>query len=68
MLNILRIGMMKRCPIILIDRFFNAGVVGFRGSNQPTGRNPTQGGFIHRKKNEDRLRDFPKINSSERVR
>jgi hypothetical protein len=26
---------------ILIDRFFNAGIVGFRGSTQPTGGTPT---------------------------
>jgi hypothetical protein len=32
----------KRCPIILIDRSVNAGIVGFRGSTQPTGGNPTQ--------------------------
>jgi hypothetical protein len=31
----------KRCPIILIDRSVNAEVVGFRGSTQPTGGNPT---------------------------
>ena len=27
---------MKRYPIILIDRSVNAGIVGFRGSTQPT--------------------------------
>jgi hypothetical protein len=37
----LRIGNVKRYPIILIDRSVNAEVVGFRGSTQPTGGNPT---------------------------
>jgi PKD domain/Bacterial Ig domain len=37
----LSIGTVKRCPIALIDRSFNAGVVGFRGSTQPTKGNPT---------------------------
>jgi Bacterial Ig domain len=32
---------MKRYPIFLIDRSVNAEVVGFRGSTQPTGGNPT---------------------------
>jgi hypothetical protein len=33
--------MVKRFPMILIDRSINAGIVGFRGSTQPTGGNPT---------------------------
>ena len=33
--------MVKRYPIILIDRSVNTGIVGFRGSTQPTGSNLT---------------------------
>jgi hypothetical protein len=37
---------MYRYPIILTDRFVNAGIVGFRGSTQPTGGNPTDLGIL----------------------